>query len=86
MIPRSMVTGKLESAWRVVARSLTRDICLAPDGFSRASGRNASCNLALKLCSAQELNDKKLIGYKACKKNVRCYCAELILWLSQTGD
>ncbi len=24
--------------------------------------------------------------YKACKKKVRYYCAELILWTSRTGD
>jgi hypothetical protein len=47
------------------ARS-SRDVCVVPDGFSRA-GQERDCNLAPKKLCSSELIATKLIGaYKAC--------------------
>jgi hypothetical protein len=58
-----MVTGKLESAWRVVARSLSRHLRV-PDCFSRAEQERELHPSATKFESRG--NTTKLIGcYKA---------------------
>jgi hypothetical protein len=89
-----MVTGKLEGAWRVVARSLPRRLRFHPDGFSR-DRRNADCNLAPKTLHfkagiAFDLQNSatKLIGVTrlVLEEHPLHYCAELILWTSRTGD
>ena len=53
-----MVTGKLDGAWRVVARSLSRHL-LCSGWFLPEARRNADCNLAPKTCRKIET---KLIG------------------------
>jgi hypothetical protein len=45
-----------------------------------------NCNLAPKLLLVRADNNEIDWSYKACKKKVRFYCAELILWTSRTGD
>ena len=65
-----MVTGKLESAWRVVARSLSRHLRV-PDGFSRAEQERELQSSATKFESCG--NATKLIGwYKAYEECPLC--------------
>jgi hypothetical protein len=89
-----MVTGKLEGAWRVVARSLPRRL-LVLRMVSLGTSRNADCNLApktlhFKASRAFDLQNfaTKLIGVTrlVLEEHPRHYCAELILWTSRTGD
>jgi len=69
-----MFTGKLDGAWRVVARSLSATSSLSRM-VSPGPSRNADCNLAPNLAERvaiwQHARRTKLIGYKARKKNVR---------------
>ena len=83
-----MVTGKL--GWRLAGwftRSLPRRL-LVPDGFSRAVQERGLQSGAKKSAQSQKLICNEIDwGHKAClEERPRIYCAELILWTSQTGD
>ena len=61
---------------------------VTPDCSARISTGNAACKLApVKLCRARKkrARETKWIGIQGVK-SIRCNCAELILWISQTGD
>ncbi len=74
-----------------------RGVCFIPDGFSRrptgtriAIWRQKLADIKIfaertAILAARSLNEIDWY-YKACKKNVRINCAELILWTSRTGD
>ena len=67
MIPRSMVTGKLEALGGWFTRSLPRRL-LFPDGLSRARQERGLQSGATKLCSASKLIATKLIGTRVVRR------------------
>ena len=66
MIPRSMVTGKLDGAWRVVARSLPRRLLVVPDGFSRRLAQERGLQSGAKNFAHRADYNEIDWSYKAC--------------------